>query len=87
MSSALDPSAGAAPDLLVNVTGSVLHGPSVHTHSDGPQIRPEDHPRKFHEIFLLRAAEQGEDMQPKVDSAVLDSTVKLIHLLVCNTEY
>lgn len=63
---ALDPSSGPAPDLMVNVTGSVLHGPSVFTHSDGPQIKPQDHPRKFHEIFLLRAAEQGEGMQPKV---------------------
>jgi hypothetical protein len=27
---------------------------------------PRDKPRKFHELFVLRAAEQGEGMQPKV---------------------
>ena len=66
---ALDPSGGPAPDLIVNVTGSVLDGPSVMASPDPrpkPEIAPSDHPRKFHEMFLLRAAEQGEGMQPKV---------------------
>lgn len=68
---ALDPSAsaGSAPDLIVNVTGSVLHGPHVLTGFGSDQARelaPKDHPRKFHEMFMLRAAEQGEGMQPKV---------------------
>ncbi|GFZ43431.1 hypothetical protein JCM24511_01151 [Saitozyma sp. JCM 24511] len=61
----LDPSSGPAPDLILNVTGSVLHGPSVMSHTDNPNVSPQDHPRKFHEVFMLRAAEQGEGMQPK----------------------
>lgn len=36
------------------------------THSERPEIPPQDKPRKFHEVFMLRAAEQGEGMQPKV---------------------
>jgi hypothetical protein len=63
---ALAPSSGPAPDLIVNVTGSVLHGPTVMKNSDKPSLPPQDHPRKFHEIFVLRAAEQGEGLQPKV---------------------
>jgi hypothetical protein len=63
---ALAPSSGPAPDLIVNVTGSVLNGPSVMANSDKPDTKPQDLPRKFHEMFLLRAAEQGEGMQPKV---------------------
>jgi len=67
--SALDPTSGPAPDLIVNVTGSVLNGPSVMAPPDPrPEIAPQDHPRKFHEMFLLRAAEQVEGMQPKVRS-------------------
>jgi hypothetical protein len=38
-------------------------------HNDSAVLKPQDHPRKFHEIFMLRAAEQGEGMQPKVRSA------------------
>lgn len=60
--------AGPAPDILLTVTGSVLHGPSI-THSSSNNAReplPRDKPRKFHELFVLRAAEQGEGMQPKV---------------------
>ncbi|ORX34098.1 hypothetical protein BD324DRAFT_162512 [Kockovaella imperatae] len=61
---ALDSS--SAPDLIVNITGSVLHGPSVMSHVDTPNLPPQDHPRKFHEMFMLRVAEQtGEGMQPK----------------------
>jgi hypothetical protein len=39
------------------------------THTDNPNVSPQDHPRKFHEVFMLRAAEQGEGMQPKVSAA------------------
>jgi len=31
-----------------------------------PNIPAQHHPRKFHEMFMLRAAEQGEGSQPKV---------------------
>jgi hypothetical protein len=45
---------------------SKCNGPSVMANSDKPDTKPQDLPRKFHEMFLLRAAEQGEGMQPKV---------------------
>jgi len=50
------------------VTGSVLHGPSITNNSSNDSREPpaKDKPRKFHELFVLRAAEQGEGMQPKV---------------------
>jgi hypothetical protein len=50
------------------VTGSVLHGPSITNNSSNDSREPpaRDKPRKFHELFVLRAAEQGEGMQPKV---------------------
>lgn len=69
---ALDPASGPAPDLIVTVTGSVLHGPSVMS-SGTANPPPQDLPRKFHEMFMLRAAEQGEGMQPKVSLVVLVS--------------
>jgi NTF2-related export protein 1/2 len=52
----------------VNVTGSVLHGPHVVAGfaDHASKLAARDHPRKFHEMFMLRAAEQGEGMQPKV---------------------
>lgn len=51
------------------MTGSVLHGPHVMAGRDHvAKLAPSDHPRKFHEMFMLRAAEQGEGMQPKVSS-------------------
>ncbi|KAK8865622.1 hypothetical protein IAR55_000766 [Kwoniella newhampshirensis] len=62
------------PSLIVNVTGSVLHGPTVlapptAASSDKAASNkgeaPRDLPRKFHEMFMLRAIEQGEGMQPK----------------------
>lgn len=66
----LDPAAppSSAPDIIVNVTGSVLHGPHVLAGFNDAQAThaPQNHPRKFHEMFMLRAAEQGEGMQPKV---------------------
>ncbi|KAI9634430.1 uncharacterized protein MKK02DRAFT_37961 [Dioszegia hungarica] len=65
----LDPAAppSSAPDIIVNVTGSVLHGPHVLAGFNDAQAThaPQNHPRKFHEMFMLRAAEQGEGMQPK----------------------
>ncbi|WVR05588.1 hypothetical protein IAU60_002607 [Kwoniella sp. DSM 27419] len=63
------------PSLIVNVTGSVLHGPTVLA---PPSSAPDkagnnakggeaarDMPRKFHEMFMLKAMEQAEGMQPK----------------------
>jgi hypothetical protein len=43
------------------------------SHTDNPNISPQDHPRKFHEVFMLRAAEQGEGMQPRVSAAFVSS--------------
>ncbi|WVF70984.1 hypothetical protein IAT40_005780 [Kwoniella sp. CBS 6097] len=65
------------PSLIINVTGSVLHGPSVlaTTYSSSAPDRSgntakgteaaRDMPRKFHEMFMLKAIEQAEGMQPK----------------------
>lgn len=62
------PSVGSAPDLLLDITGSVLHGPSIANYANNDAREPpaKDKPRKFHEMLVLRAAEQGEGMQPKV---------------------
>ncbi|ORY32191.1 hypothetical protein BCR39DRAFT_524518 [Naematelia encephala] len=75
---ALDPTSGPAPDLIINITGSVLHGPSVAAAYDsrGPNVSPQDMPRKYHEVFILRAAEQEEDMQPKY--AIHSSTFRFV---------
>lgn len=56
---------------MVDITGSVLHGPSIanYASADPREPAPKDKPRKFHEIVGLRAAEQGEGMQPKVSQA------------------
>ncbi|WWD05421.1 hypothetical protein V865_003498 [Kwoniella europaea PYCC6329] len=63
------------PSLIINVTGSVLHGPTVLAPpSSAPDNRnnnangkdaTRDMPRKFHEMFMLKAVEQSEGMQPK----------------------
>ncbi|WRT65976.1 uncharacterized protein IL334_002927 [Kwoniella shivajii] len=62
------------PSLIINVTGSVLHGPTVlappssapdsKNNSNGKDAT-RDMPRKFHEMFMLKAVEQSEGMQPK----------------------
>ncbi|EKD03162.1 hypothetical protein A1Q2_02611 [Trichosporon asahii var. asahii CBS 8904] len=54
-----------APELLLTVTGSVLHGPSVMKTGDNPNVDPSDMPRKFREVFVLRPVEAAEGMQPK----------------------
>ncbi|KAK4684187.1 hypothetical protein P7C73_g6009, partial [Tremellales sp. Uapishka_1] len=75
---ALDPSSGPAPDLIITITGSVLHGPTVMVPTDLSKtntLEPRDHPRKFHEMFMLRAAEQGEGVQPKVSRGAVPSKV------------
>lgn len=84
-----DPKAPSnAPDLLVNVTGSVLHGPHVilgsqfpsgpsasgpgpgsapsNSNSKQEKLAPQDHPRKFHEMFVLRQVGVEAGVQPKV---------------------
>ncbi|WWD18201.1 hypothetical protein CI109_102651 [Kwoniella shandongensis] len=62
------------PSLIIDVTGSVLHGPTVlapptsasnDKSASSKGEAPRDTPRKFHEMFMLRAIEQGEGMQPK----------------------
>ena len=74
------------------MTGSVLHGPSVMSISDSrpnPEIASRDHPRKFHEMFLLRAAEQAERTQPKVwvlstglgGSSLTDRTCSMLYIV------
>lgn len=37
-----------------------------HPDSTNRELPPQDHPRKFHEVFVLRAAEATEGGQPKV---------------------
>ncbi|RSH78442.1 uncharacterized protein EHS24_002167 [Apiotrichum porosum] len=54
-----------APELLLTVTGSVLHGPSVLKIGDNPTVDPSEYPRKFREVFVLRPVEATEGMQPK----------------------
>lgn len=58
-----------APELLLTVTGSVLHGPSVMKSGDHAVTVPSEHPRKFREVFVLRPAEAVEGKQPKVSVA------------------
>lgn len=66
---------GSAPSLIINVTGSVLHGPAVlQSSNDKPQER--DMPRKFHEMFMLKVIGQEEGMQPRVSILILS-----LHLL------
>lgn len=61
---------GSAPSLIINVTGSVLHGPAVlQSSNDKPQER--DMPRKFHEMFMLKVIGQEEGMQPRVNRFLL----------------
>nr|ODO02642.1 hypothetical protein L204_01381 [Cryptococcus depauperatus CBS 7855] len=56
---------GSAPSLIINVTGSVLHGPTVlRPSSEEPEEK--DMPRKFHEMFMLKVIGQEEGMQPRV---------------------
>ncbi|WVN85535.1 uncharacterized protein L203_100682 [Cryptococcus depauperatus CBS 7841] len=55
---------GSAPSLIINVTGSVLHGPTVlRPSSEEPEEK--DMPRKFHEMFMLKVIGQEEGMQPR----------------------
>ena len=66
-SSAPDPA--APPDLIINVTGSLFSGPGVypsHNPAERQPPQPRDKPRKFHEMFILRAMEGEGGMQPKV---------------------
>lgn len=66
---------GSAPSLIINVTGSVLHGPAVlQSSNDKPQER--DMPRKFHEMFMLKVIGQEEGMQPRV-------SILILSLLIC----
>ncbi|KIR30589.1 hypothetical protein I309_00727 [Cryptococcus deuterogattii LA55] len=61
---------GSAPSLIINVTGSVLHGPAVlQSSNDKPQER--DMPRKFHEMFMLKVIGQEEGMQPRLGVAAM----------------
>ncbi|CAK9779463.1 NTF2-like protein [Cutaneotrichosporon oleaginosum] len=60
------PSATAtAPELLITITGSVLHGPTVMQYGDHAPTQPSEYPRKYREVFVLRAIESAEGMQPK----------------------
>lgn len=65
---ALPTSQAGAPELLLTVTGSVLHGPSVMKVGDHAPSDPSEFPRKFREVFVLRPVESAEGMQPKVSS-------------------
>ena len=68
---------------MVDITGSVLHGPSIanYASADPREPAPKDKPRKFHEIVGLRAAEQGEGMQPKVSPD--PESVSSFFILLC----
>ena len=79
---------------MVDITGSVLHGPSIanYASADPREPAPKDKPRKFHEIVGLRAAEQGEGMQPKVSSVTrlpihLDTVVGLEYCKLMSSQY
>lgn len=66
LTKAVEGAQAGAPELLLTVTGSVLHGPSVMKTGDNPNVDPSDMPRKFREVFVLRPVEAAEGMQPKV---------------------
>ncbi|ODN84050.1 hypothetical protein L202_00077 [Cryptococcus amylolentus CBS 6039] len=55
---------GSPPSLVINVTGSVLHGPSV-LQPSGDKPAEKDMPRKFHELFMLKVVGGGEGNQPR----------------------
>ncbi|WVQ85696.1 hypothetical protein IAT38_007862 [Cryptococcus sp. DSM 104549] len=55
----------SAPSLIINVTGSVLHGPAVISSNNDKSVPDRDLPRKFHEMFMLKVVDQGEGLQPK----------------------
>ncbi|BEI85936.1 hypothetical protein CcaverHIS002_0602230 [Cutaneotrichosporon cavernicola] len=61
----LPTAASTAPELLLTVTGSVLHGPTVMQFGDHAPSQPSEYPRKFREVFVLRPIESAEGMQPK----------------------
>ncbi|KAL7423614.1 hypothetical protein Q5752_001195 [Cryptotrichosporon argae] len=56
------------PDILVTITGSVLLGPSVFAPAaaadKAPSNAAHDMPRKFAEVFVLRAVAGREGLQP-----------------------
>lgn len=76
------------------MTGSVLNGPTVMqlggaSGSDPNGVPPQDRPRKFHEMFVLRVAEPG--VQPKVrallEGVPLDLTMGQYAILSSNFRF